>query len=1657
MASAPTAGDPAQASGAMPPRLSLFLWNARGFGADRGKKFASFLLWAQTSMHQVFVLTETHLPGDPLLWLGHQPGAAGGFRWKGSYFWTPGFSHSKGVLVLFKDTPLLSGLPASCQFDAAGVGEAEGRVVRVDFSYAGSPFTLLGAYAPNEGPARCAFFRDVLSPLLPQDRLILLGADFNCVESRADRTDSLPDAESSRHVGATALGALREAHSLQDVWRQAVGPARVDFTHWSGRSGSGARLDRWLLSGALLSPGSGWDAYSAILGAGPELSDHLPVTLSLQGPAPPCVGKRPWRLPLQLLTEPLFKLELLQLVRSYRASCPPGQAILQWQRCKAAIARACQEHSKELRRRHVAELRAKARAADRAKALLLDGAARGAAVGAAVLTWRSAAAAVTQVHRDTAAKALVAHSVLDHLYGDTSTFWFHLRGRSPAPPTVFQTLRPAASAAPGDAADLSSLQGTHRALEIAVAHFSGDSPTGIFRRKEGVDASVRSTVLGRLGKSLTPARAAAAERPLCLPGPPPSLPAKDELHNALLRCQRGKAPGLDGLPYEFYVALWQEVGPFLVEVFHDAFTSPLPDPLAPLLEGLICPVHKPGRPADLLAGYRPITLLNADLKLLAKTIADRMHLPLDYLVSSLQSAFIEGRDIAENVLFHLRLAEYLHDSQHPAWLLITDLAGAYDNVDRQFLLDCLAAYGFKLDGHVRWASLLHTGSTARVLVNGFVSWPFPVLSGLAQGSPISTVYWTVVAEPLIQRLNSLAAQGRIRTPVVDGLPFLGPHAFADDIKQPVCDAEVDGGVLVEVCAEFAAASGVPLNVDKCQAVPLSAPSRLLQPATATEPPTRVAGAGFLIPAADKPPKLLGVPFTADFPLAMRLAYDRRLAGMLAAAGVWSQTQLNFIGRAHVAKQCIASVTVYHATFLRPDAGLARRMQGVCRGFAARSNIPGDAAPIRGRHSGMQPKELVAALPWKLGGANLVHLPSVFAALAAKNIVRVFGPHRHRMKTLMLRAFAEADRVTGLASWVITAPATPSLVQALPPRLQDYVRGLEDTKPHRIVAPDAQGFYSVMAEPLGHNRQIVERQGSAATCFSPASLGTPEGRRWRYIRDLRAAVGQGSSLPADVRADVDRVLPLLPAAWRAHVLKPGAPPRPGWCCAQLEGGLELVCCGAGPPAPTAALYVVLDMGRMEPVSDAPLPTAPALRDATWQPCLVVSLPKPPRHWTPEDFLEVQQAKENKQEHTPEDKWLAGPWDSLVLDPTVWGYGSTPLHDFTVKAARLRCLLLQATATLGPRFSHAWGMRPAAWPDDAPAAAALPNRDVAALLRQRLRAGVPAVAVGAPLLPQPPGPGPMPHTGLATLEQAWTEAAALKRAEEAGDRPPGERDSAAAPLWMVASPPRGDGVVGRRRARDEEPPDPGPGGGSRAAAVDDTVDALARPQGPPPAFAAAWSRLRAPNLSRVHRTTAWRIMHGALLVNGLRAFVDPRLPFSAALCTHPACARSGCVETITHALFACPAVLPVLRWLQDFWEAVAEERPPMDPGVLLADDHRAWAPARLRALWTLVRVAVLHETWHCRSARADLDGSLCAAVVTRVVMHLQSAITRDWALVDADVRQLSDLPEDYFRGRKPELSLAAFLERWAHRSVLCHVHEGALVLRLSLQLPVPVPVA
>ena len=81
----------------------------------------------------------------------------------------------------------------------------------------------------------------------------------------------------------------------------------------------------------------------------------------------------------------------------------------------------------------------------------------------------------------------------------------------------------------------------------------------------------------------------------------------------------------------------------------------------------------------------PITLLNCDVKLVLLVMSNRLQRPLDFLIDITQSAFLRGRDISDNVRYHLGLRARLQELGLPAWLLHSDLTKAYDSVDRNLL------------------------------------------------------------------------------------------------------------------------------------------------------------------------------------------------------------------------------------------------------------------------------------------------------------------------------------------------------------------------------------------------------------------------------------------------------------------------------------------------------------------------------------------------------------------------------------------------------------------------------------------------------------------------------------------------------------------------------------------------------------------------------------------------------------------------------------------------------------------------------------------------------------------------------------------------------------------------------------------------------------
>ena len=123
--------------------------------------------------------------------------------------------------------------------------------------------------------------------------------------------------------------------------------------------------------------------------------------------------------------------------------------------------------------------------------------------------------------------------------------------------------------------------------------------------------------------------------------------SKKEVLSAIKGLQSGKAPGPDGLSSEFYKEFHDLLIDPLLNMFNDSFKRGiLPRSLREAHISLI--LKKDKIPED-CASYRPISLLNTDLKLLSKTLATRLEGLLPILIIDDQTGFIKGRKSYNNV------------------------------------------------------------------------------------------------------------------------------------------------------------------------------------------------------------------------------------------------------------------------------------------------------------------------------------------------------------------------------------------------------------------------------------------------------------------------------------------------------------------------------------------------------------------------------------------------------------------------------------------------------------------------------------------------------------------------------------------------------------------------------------------------------------------------------------------------------------------------------------------------------------------------------------------------------------------------------------------------------------------------------------------------
>ena len=159
-----------------------------------------------------------------------------------------------------------------------------------------------------------------------------------------------------------------------------------------------------------------------------------------------------------------------------------------------------------------------------------------------------------------------------------------------------------------------------------------------------------------------------------------------EVRDALKQVGLNKSPGLDGLPYEVYLRMSHMFVPILTDMFNHWFAQgAIPGSVT---KGVITLLKKGGRHVwEGLDDYRPITLLNTELKILARVLANRLQLVISDLIGSEQTFAVKGRSIQDNLHLIREVLEGIEDGTEAA-LISLDQSKAFDRVDHRFFGDC---------------------------------------------------------------------------------------------------------------------------------------------------------------------------------------------------------------------------------------------------------------------------------------------------------------------------------------------------------------------------------------------------------------------------------------------------------------------------------------------------------------------------------------------------------------------------------------------------------------------------------------------------------------------------------------------------------------------------------------------------------------------------------------------------------------------------------------------------------------------------------------------------------------------------------------------------------------------------------------------------------
>ena len=224
----------------------------------------------------------------------------------------------------------------------------------------------------------------------------------------------------------------------------------------------------------------------------------------------------------------------------------------------------------------------------------------------------------------------------------------------------------------------------------------------------------------------------------------------NECQDILQTFKRGKSPGDDGFPWEFYNCFFDILGQDLVDSFNASYNAG--EMSISQRRGVITLIPKEDSDLSSLNNWRPITLLNLDYKIASKVIAKRIEKVILLLVSPDQTGFIKGRYIGENIRLINDILEQKRIQNIPGILLQLDFQKAFDTIEWKFIQRTIALFNFG-ETIQHWVSTFYTNTQSAVLNNGFSTNYFALSRGVRQGCPLSPYLFILAVELLACKIR----------------------------------------------------------------------------------------------------------------------------------------------------------------------------------------------------------------------------------------------------------------------------------------------------------------------------------------------------------------------------------------------------------------------------------------------------------------------------------------------------------------------------------------------------------------------------------------------------------------------------------------------------------------------------------------------------------------------------------------------------------------------------------------------------------------------------------------------------------------------------------------------------------------------------------------